>query len=57
VLPKRWLVERTFGWLNRARRLAKDLETLIETSRAWPMLALGFLMIRRLIPTVATIDS
>ncbi len=26
VLPKRWVVERTFGWINRARRLAKDFE-------------------------------
>jgi transposase len=47
VLPKRWIVERTLGWLNRARRLAKDFEALVESSRAWVMLALGFLLIRR----------
>jgi transposase len=48
VLPKRWIVERTLGWLNRARRLAKDFEATIESSRTWVMLALGFLLIRRL---------
>ncbi len=31
VLPKRWIVERTFGWINRSRRLAKDFETLISS--------------------------
>jgi transposase len=48
VLPKRWIVERTFGWVNRARRLAKDFETLPASSQAWFMLALGFLLIRRI---------
>jgi transposase len=48
VLPKRWIVERTLGWLNRARRLAKDFEAMIESSRAWVMLALGFLLLKRL---------
>lgn len=47
VLPKRWIVERTLGWLNRSRRLAKDFEALIESSRAWLMLALSFLLLRR----------
>jgi putative transposase len=47
VLPKRWIVERTFGWINRPRRLAKDLETLVASSLAWFMLALGLLPIRR----------
>jgi transposase len=47
VLPKRWIVERTLGWLNRARRLAKDFEAKVESSCAWVMLALGFLLIRR----------
>jgi transposase len=48
VLPKRWIVERTFGWLNRARRLAKDFETLIESSKAWLLLAVTALLVRRL---------
>jgi transposase len=48
VLPKRWVVERTLGWINRARRLAKDFETTIESSLAWLYLALAFLLMRRL---------
>lgn len=48
VLPKRWVVERTLGWINRARRLAKDFETTIESSRAWLLIALAFLLMRRL---------
>ena len=48
VLPKRWIVERTLGWLNRSRRLAKDFEAMVESSRTWLMLALGFLLLRRL---------
>jgi hypothetical protein len=42
------LVERTFGWINRARRLAKDFEATIESSLAWLMLALAALLLRRL---------
>jgi transposase len=48
VLPKRWIVERTFGWVNRGRRLAKDFETLMTSSQAWFMLAMSFLLIRRI---------
>jgi transposase len=48
VLPKRWIVERTFGWANRARRLAKDFETLVTSSQAWFLLAMSFLLIRRI---------
>ena len=47
-LPKRWIVERTFAWLGRCRRLAKDLENL--TVNALSLLCLGMirLMLRRL---------
>jgi transposase len=48
VLPKRWVVERTLGWTNRARRLSKDFEATIESSLAWLHTALAFLLMRRL---------
>jgi putative transposase len=48
VLPKRWIVERTFGWLNRSRRLSKDYERLTATSEAWVYVAMTRLMVRRL---------
>ena len=52
VLPKRWVVERTFAWLNRCRRLAKDWETLNQKARAFLLLASIRLMLRKLcIPT------
>jgi transposase len=48
VLPKRWVIERTFGWLNRARRLAKDFERTIASALALFQMAIAFLLIRRL---------
>jgi transposase len=48
VLPKRWVVERTFAWLNRCRRLAKDWECLNRKARAYILLASIRLMVRRL---------
>jgi len=48
VLLKRRVVERTLGWLNRARRLSKDFEATIESALAWLQLALAFLIMRRL---------
>jgi transposase len=48
VLPKRWVVERTFGWINRARRLAKDFEATTTSSLAWLLIALAFLLTRRM---------
>ncbi len=48
VLPKRWVVERTLGWINRARRLAKDFEATVESALAWLLIALAFLIMRRL---------
>jgi len=48
VLPRRWVVERTFAWLNRNRRLAKDFETTLESALAWLFLASIKLLIRRL---------
>jgi len=48
VLPRRWVVERTFAWLNRCRRLAKDWERSIESSTAWITIASIRVMTRRL---------
>jgi putative transposase len=48
VLPRRWVVERTFAWLGRNRRLSKDYEALPETEEAWIYLAMSNLMLARL---------
>jgi transposase len=48
VIPKRWIVERTFGWFNRYRRLSKDYELLPATSEALIQVTMIHLMIRRL---------
>ena len=47
VLPWRWIVERTFGWLNRSRRLSKNFERNPESSRAYIYIAMIHLMLRR----------
>ncbi len=48
VLPKRWIVERTFGWFGRYRRLSKDYEALTEVSEAMIQAVMVQLMLRRL---------
>ena len=48
VLPKRWIVERTFGWLGRCRRLAKDFEALTRMHLAFVQLAMIRIMLRRI---------
>jgi putative transposase len=48
VLPRRWVVERTFGWLGRYRRLSKDYEGLTETSEAMIYATMVRVMVRRL---------
>jgi putative transposase len=48
VLPKRWIVEGTFAWLGRNRRLSKDYERLCETTETWIYLAMTRLMLRRI---------
>ncbi len=51
VLPKRWIVERTFSWLNKYRRLSKDYEYHPATSEALIYIAMTHLMVRRLCKT------
>jgi putative transposase len=51
VVPKRWVVERTFAWLGRYHRLSKDYEKLPETSEAMIRMAMVHVMVRRLEPT------
>lgn len=46
VVPKRWIVERSFGWINRERRLSKDYERTIESSEAWIQLTFIHKMVR-----------
>jgi putative transposase len=48
VIPKRWIIERTFGWLGRYRRLAKDYEQRTDNSEAMILIAMINLMSRRL---------
>lgn len=48
VLPKRWIVERTFGWLNRFRRLSKDYEQRPKISESFVYLSMIHLMLNRL---------
>lgn len=48
LLPKRWMVERTFGWFGRYRRLSKDDEDRTQTSEAMLRVAMIYVMVRRL---------
>ena len=48
VLPRRWVVERTFAWLGRNRRLSKDYEALPASEEAWLYAASACLLLRRL---------
>ena len=48
LLPRRWVVERTFAWLGRNRRLAKDFEATIAGAEAWLMIASIQLLVRRI---------
>ncbi|RTI39840.1 IS5/IS1182 family transposase, partial [Thermus scotoductus] len=47
-LPKRWVVERTFAWMGRNRRLGKDYEYHPEVTEAWLYLGMIRLLVKRL---------
>jgi transposase len=49
ILPKRWIVERTLAWLSRFRRLSKDYEFLLPTSRALLFFSSSILTLRRIV--------
>src|SRR5215217_1973395 len=48
LLPRRWVVERTFSWLSQNRRMSKDYERLCSTSESFVYAAMTRLMVRRL---------
>jgi transposase len=48
VLPRRWVVERTFSWIDQNRRMSKDYEGLPESGEAFIYVAMSRLMVRRL---------
>ena len=48
LLPHRWVVERTFSWLNHSRRLSKSYEHLTGTDETWVYIAMTRIMVRRL---------
>ncbi len=48
VLPRRWVVERTFGWMTRWHRLVRDYEERIDCSQAMIHVALGSILLRRI---------
>src|SRR5437764_1176895 len=49
LLPRRWVVERTFGWLGRFRRLARDYERLAEVLAGWHWLAFLMLAVKNVV--------
>ncbi|MBI2301957.1 MAG: transposase, partial [Armatimonadetes bacterium] len=53
LLPRRWVVERSFAWLSRFRRLARDYERLPETLAALHFVGFSMLMLVRAAPTLA----
>jgi transposase len=48
ALPRRWVVERTFGWLMQCRRLVRDYERTLPSAAGWIRLAMIRIMLRRL---------
>lgn len=57
LLPRRWVVERTFAWYGRCRRLAKDFEGSAATEAAWLLVAHMRLLTRRLAPQSKPVEA
>ena len=57
VIPRRWVVERSFGWLRRCRRLSKDFERSIASALAWLRLALIRVLMRRITRDQVTVTT
>jgi transposase len=53
LLPCRWVVERSFGWMSRFRRLVRDYERLPETLKGLHFLAFAMIMLHRFVQTIA----
>jgi transposase len=57
LLPRRWVVERSFGWLARFRRLARDYERLPKVLRGLHFLVFALLMLPKVVPLLAGVGS
>ena len=57
LLPRRWVVERNFGWAARFRRLARDYERLLETLIGLHFLAFAILMAKRAVETMLIVHN
>lgn len=53
LMPRRWVVERSFGWASRFRKLARDYERLDITLKGLYLLAFLYIMLRNLVKTLA----
>jgi len=57
LLPRRWVVERSFAWMAKFRRLAKDYERLADTLKGFHFVAFAFLLLHRAIPILMEIHN
>lgn len=57
LLPRRWVVERSFAWMARFRRLARDYERLPETLASLHFIAFAFLLLRQLLPGLVEVHN
>ena len=57
LLPRRWVVERSFAWMARFRRLVRDYERLSDTLAGMHFIAFTYLMLRRLLPELIEVHN